>query len=113
MHLFFSPVSYVVLNDMLIRQNGDRAISLSGYNNTISNLSVYGNGCGGIAMSGGDQVLFSVHAPEGYVNHSVRVCVCLSVCYHISDNIVHVYVTTTIAISFTGYSLDFYKHDFL
>ena len=37
-----------------------------------------------------------------------RVCVCVSVCYHI-----HFYVTTTIGISFTQYATDFNKCDFL
>ena len=49
-------VSYVELNNMTVVLNGDRAISLSGYNSTIVNISVSGNGCGGISMSGGDQV---------------------------------------------------------
>ena len=49
-------VSYVELANMRVIHNGDRAISLSGYNSTIRNISVEGNGCGGISMSGGDQV---------------------------------------------------------
>ena len=49
-------VSYVELANMRVIHNGDRAISLSGYNSTIRNISVEGNGCGGISMPGGDQV---------------------------------------------------------
>ena len=50
------------------------------------------------------------HVPEGC--GSCSVCVCISVCYHILDNIVHLDVTRTIAIRFTWYSLDFNKHNF-
>ena len=52
-------------------------------------------------------------APEVYGSRSlcvcVCVCVCLSVCYHIFGDVLHLYVTKTIAISFARYSLDFYK----
>ena len=41
---------------MSVVHSGDRGISLSGYNSTIRNIAVEGNGCGGIRMSGGDQV---------------------------------------------------------
>ena len=54
--LSLHTVSYVQLANMTVMHNGNRAISLSGYNNTIRNISVSGNGCGGIGMSGGDQV---------------------------------------------------------
>ena len=39
-------------------------------------------------------------------------CMCLSVCYHIFGDIVHLYVATTIAKSFVLYAPDFYKRDF-
>ena len=42
---------------MKVIHSGDRAISLSGYNSTIRDISVKGNGCGGISLSGGDQVM--------------------------------------------------------
>ena len=45
--------------------------------------------------------------PNGYGSRSV----CLSVCYHIFGDIVHLYVTM-IAIRFTRYAPDFYKRDF-
>ena len=41
---------------MKVIYSGERAISLSGYNSTIKNITVEGNGCGGIGMTGGDQV---------------------------------------------------------
>ena len=49
-------VTNVELSDMRVTHSGDRAIYISGYNSTIRNVSVEGNGCGGIGMSGGDQV---------------------------------------------------------
>ena len=46
---------------MKVVYSGERAIYLSGYNSTISNITVEGNGCGGIGMSGGDQVHLYMH----------------------------------------------------
>ena len=65
-----------------------------------------------------------VHGPGGYgsrfvyvcvcvcVYVCVYVCVCLSVCYNIFGDIVHLCVTTTIAISSAQYVPVFYKHVF-
>ena len=63
--MYIHVVSYVELSDMGVLHSGDRAISLSGYNSTIRNISVEGNGCGGIGMSGGDQV--PQHTPNGTI----------------------------------------------
>lgn len=41
---------------MWVGLNGGWSIRSSGYNNTVTNISVFGNGCGGIAVSGGDMV---------------------------------------------------------
>ena len=50
---------------MKVINSGDRAIALSGYNSTISNITVEGNGCGGIGLSGGDQVCVSTYRTAG------------------------------------------------
>ena len=42
--------------DCEIGLQGDSSIILHGTNCTISDISVHDNGCGGIHMSGGDQV---------------------------------------------------------
>ena len=56
----------------------------------------------------------SVHAQEGYGSHSVCVSgVYLSVCYYIFGDIIHLYVTIMIAISFARYTADIYKHYFV
>ena len=56
----------------------------------------------------------SVHAPEGYGSRSVCVSgVCLSVCYYIFGDIIHLYVTIMIVISFARYTADIYKHYFV
>ena len=41
---------------MWVGLNGGWSIRLSGYNNTLRNISVSGNGCGGISIEGGDRV---------------------------------------------------------
>ena len=54
-------VSYVELANMSVVHSGDGGVYLSGYNSTIRNISVEGNGCGGIGMTGGDQVSATVY----------------------------------------------------
>ena len=49
-------VNNVTLSNMWVGLNGGWSIRASGYNNTVTNISVFGNGCGGIAVSGGDMV---------------------------------------------------------
>ena len=51
------PVSYVQITNMTVMHNGGHSLEVSGYNNTITGVSVTGNGCGGVALSGGDQVI--------------------------------------------------------
>ncbi|XP_065842378.1 uncharacterized protein [Oscarella lobularis] len=53
--LSFSNVSHVHLNGLDISDNGETSLSISGLNNIINNITVRGNGCGGIHVSGGDQ----------------------------------------------------------
>ena len=49
-------VRNVTLSNLWVGLNGGWSIRASGYNNTVTNISVFGNGCGGIAVSGGDMV---------------------------------------------------------
>ena len=49
-------VNNVTLSNMWVGLNGGWSIRASGYNNTVMNISVFGNGCGGISVSGGDTV---------------------------------------------------------
>ncbi|CAI8007342.1 hypothetical protein GBAR_LOCUS5158 [Geodia barretti] len=51
-----TSVSYVELANMSVVHSGDRGVYLSGYNSTVRNITVEGNGCGGIGMTGGDQL---------------------------------------------------------
>ena len=53
-------MSYVELANMSVVHSGDRGVYLSGYNSTVRNITVEGNGCGGIGMTGGDQVSTTV-----------------------------------------------------
>ncbi len=41
---------------MVVADNGGRSLDISGYNNVVTNITVFGNGCGGISLSGGEQV---------------------------------------------------------
>ena len=55
---------------------------------------------------------FHTHnSPSAYAAGVTVVVLCVCVCYHIFGDIAHVYVTTTIAISFARYAPDFYKCD--
>lgn len=49
-------VNNFTLSNMWVGLNGGWSVSLSGYNNTLKNISVSGNGCGGISVEGGDRV---------------------------------------------------------
>ena len=51
-------------------------------------------------------------SPEGYGSHSLCMCVCVSVRYHISSVIAYLYATTMIWISFDRYVLEYYKRGF-
>jgi len=56
-------VSYVHIVNMTVKHNGGSSVEVSGYNNTVKDVIVMGNGCGGMALSGGDQVTYvHVHA---------------------------------------------------
>lgn len=44
----------VTLSNLWVGLNGGWSIRASGYNNTVKNISVFGNGCGGMSVSGGD-----------------------------------------------------------
>lgn len=52
----FVTVSNFTLTNMRVGLNGGWSIRLSGYNNTLRNISVSSNGCGGISIEGGDRV---------------------------------------------------------
>ena len=52
----FSLVSNVQIMNCEISLHGDTSISLYGTACTISGILVHDNGCGGIHVSGGDQV---------------------------------------------------------
>ena len=51
-------VSNVHILDCEISLHGDSSILLYGTDSIISGISVHDNGCGGIHMSGGDQVCY-------------------------------------------------------
>ena len=51
-----SAVSNVLLANMHVSHNGGWSVEVSGYANVVSNVTVSDNGCGGISLSGGDQV---------------------------------------------------------
>ena len=59
-----SVVSHVELANMSVVHSGDRGVYLSGYNSTIRDLTVEGNGCGGIGMEGGDQVSNTLNSQD-------------------------------------------------
>ena len=42
--------------DVAVHDVGGSGLSITGYNNTLRGISVIRTGCGGIHMSGGDQV---------------------------------------------------------
>lgn len=54
--LFNVTVNNFTLSNMWVGLNGGWSVRLSGYNNTVKNVSVFGNGCGGISVEGGDRV---------------------------------------------------------
>lgn len=56
-----SLVSYVQITNMTVMHNGGSSLEVSGYNNTVTGVTVTGNGCGGVALSGGDQVIQNLH----------------------------------------------------
>ena len=56
---YFSLVSNVYILDCEISLHGDSSILLYGTDSIISGISVRDNGCGGIHMSGGDQVCYT------------------------------------------------------
>lgn len=51
-----ATVNNFTLSNMWVGLNGGWSVRLSGYNNTVKNVSVFGNGCGGISVEGGDRV---------------------------------------------------------
>lgn len=63
LNMYFSRGTAVQLNDVdsitllgsEVANNGATSVSLYGVNSHVTNLVVYGNGCGGIHVSGGDQ----------------------------------------------------------
>ena len=42
--------------DVAVHDVGGSGLSITGYNNTLSDVSVINTGCRGVHMSGGDQV---------------------------------------------------------
>ena len=52
---------------MTIMHNGGNSLEVSGYNNTVTGVTVMGNGCGGVALSGGDQVI--IHSKPALLSH--------------------------------------------
>ena len=56
----FSLVSNIHILDCEISLHGDSSILLYGTDSIISGILVHDNGCGGIHMSGGDQVCYTV-----------------------------------------------------
>ena len=62
-----SSVSYVQITNMTIMHNGGNSLEVSGYNNTVTGVTVMGNGCGGVALSGGDQVI--IHSKPALLSH--------------------------------------------
>lgn len=58
-YLIILLVSNVHILDCEISLNGDSSILLYGTDSIISGISVHDNGCGGIHMSGGDQVCYT------------------------------------------------------
>lgn len=56
LRLFNVTVNNFTLSNMWVGLNGGWSVRLSGYNNTLKNVSVSGNGCGGISVEGGDRV---------------------------------------------------------
>ena len=72
-HQFFVIVSNFTLTNMRVGLNGGWSIRLSGYNNTLRNISVSGNGCGGISIEGGDRVrLLDKFAITGIIIYAVH-----------------------------------------
>lgn len=51
-----SVVDGIQLSECEVANNGATSVTLYGFNSLVANLSVHGNGCGGLHVSGGDQV---------------------------------------------------------
>ena len=75
---------------MSVVHSGDRGVYLSGYNSTIRDLTVEGNGCGGIGMEGGDQVSNTLNSQDCKFTHKtndfVWLCESFSVGQTLNEN---------------------------
>ena len=51
----------MTLSSLKITNSGDSGIAVTGYNNTLDNLSISNMGCGGVHLSGREQVNKTLH----------------------------------------------------